>query len=74
MFPVNLLDVGRRAVISQLTGDVEEVRRLRELGIRDGQPIEVIQSGTPCIARIGDRNFCFRSGELLNIFVEAEWA
>ena len=74
MFPINLLDVGRRAVISQLTGDVEEVRRLQEMGIRDGLIIEMVRGGSPCIARIGDRNLCFRPGQLLNILVEADVA
>lgn len=69
MIPIQHIPEGEFVIIEELVGCVEEVRRLEELGLSQGTPIQVIRKGSPCIARIGDRDLCLRSGDRLQILV-----
>ncbi|MDX1945093.1 MAG: FeoA domain-containing protein [Pirellulaceae bacterium] len=68
-FPISLLQPGQRAVIDQLLGRADEVQRLRELGMHDGRPIEMIQAGSPCIVRLNGAKLCFRDCEGVSVLV-----
>jgi Fe2+ transport system protein FeoA len=57
------------AEIAQVVGSPEQVRRLEELGVRGGVPLEVVQGGSPCIVRVGGTKLCFRHDELLRVLV-----
>jgi ferrous iron transport protein A len=52
-----------------VSGDPGSVRRLSEIGIREGEKIEVLQAGCPCIVRVGDSKFCVRNSGDFQIFV-----
>lgn len=69
LIPLNRLRSGQWAIVEQVTGLPEQVRRLEELGFRDGISVEVVQSGSPCIVRLGTKKMCFRSAEVLGILV-----
>ena len=69
LIPLNRLGPGEAGQIDQLIGRPEHVQRLEELGLRGGQHIEMIQSGSPCIVRLEGQRVCFRGGELLNVLV-----
>lgn len=67
--PLHLLLPGQQAEIFQLVGSVEQVHRLEEMGLRQGASVEMLQSGTPCIVRIGGNKLCFRQSEALSVLV-----
>jgi ferrous iron transport protein A len=69
MFPITQLRSGEVAEIAQVVGSPEQVRRLEELGLRGGVPLEIVQSGSPCIVRVGGTKLCFRHDELLRVLV-----
>lgn len=67
--PITQLRRGEFAEISQVIGTTEQVRRLEELGLRGGVELEIVQSGSPCIVRIGGSKLSFRHDELLRVLV-----
>jgi Fe2+ transport system protein FeoA len=69
LIPLNFLAPGESASIREIVGGTENVRRLHELGMRDGATVEMIQSGSPCIVRLAGQKFCFRVDELLQVLV-----
>ena len=69
LVPLNRLAIGQQATVGQVMGLPEQVRRLEELGFRDGTPVEVVQSGSPCIVQLGTRKMCFRAADVLGVLV-----
>ena len=62
---------GQVAEVRQIVGRPEQVRRLEELGVRNGVTLEIVQAGTPCIVRVGSTKLCFRDGEMCSVLVAA---
>jgi len=71
LVPITALLPGQVAEVRQLVGRPEQLRRLEELGIRSGMILEVVQSGIPCIVRVGGTKLCFRDGEMCSVLVAA---
>jgi len=69
VIPLHYLRAGETAAVEAICGDPAHVHRLRELGLRDGQQIEMLQAGSPCIIRLEGQRLCFRSDELTHILV-----
>jgi Fe2+ transport system protein FeoA len=67
--PLTMLRVGQVGQVRQVVGSPEHVRRLEELGIHSGAVVEMVQSGSPCIVRVGDSTLCLRHGELIAVLV-----
>jgi Fe2+ transport system protein FeoA len=64
------LATGQIALVAQVVGTPQQVRRFEELGIRPGVMVEMIQSGIPCIFRVSGSKLCFRqSSEVLSVLV-----
>jgi ferrous iron transport protein A len=70
LIPITQLRRGEAAEISQVLGSPEHVRRLEELGLRDGVSLEMVQGGSPCIVRVAGTTLCFRHDELLRVLVK----
>ncbi|HUS38087.1 MAG: FeoA domain-containing protein [Pirellulales bacterium] len=70
LLPLDRLSAGQPARVGQIVGQPEQVRRLRELGFRDGEPVEIIQAGSPCIVQLGSKRMCFRAAEMLGVLVQ----
>lgn len=70
--PINFLARGEVGRVEQLVGNVDDVRRLEEMGIRRGQQVEMLQCGSPCIVRIGGSRLCFRQADGLGVMVLPE--
>jgi Fe2+ transport system protein FeoA len=64
-----MLVVGQSGRVSQIVGQADHVHRLREMGLRDGAMIEMLQSGRPCIIRLDGQRLCVRDDELLSVLV-----
>ena len=69
MLPLDRLRAGESARVAQLVGAADQVQRLEELGLRQGQPLKMVQPGTPCIIELGGSRLCFRGGETLGVLV-----
>lgn len=69
--PLHCMFAGQKGRIDQVLGDVDQVHRLRELGLRDGVEIEMLQPGSPCIVRLAGHKLCFRGNEATNVLVRA---
>jgi ferrous iron transport protein A len=67
--PLQLLESGQSALVDQVCGCAEQVRRLAELGVRSGVEIEMVQAGSPCIIRLAGSKLCFRECDLLSVLV-----
>lgn len=64
-----MLSPGETAHVGQVLGREDQVHRLQELGLRSGARIEMLQSGSPCIIRLGANKLCFRADELTRVLV-----
>ena len=72
--PLNLLSPGDTAFVSDLLGCADTIHRFEELGLRGGAQIEMLQSGSPCIIRLGGNKLCFRADELMRVLVRPRLA
>jgi Fe2+ transport system protein FeoA len=69
VFPLKMLAAGQRARIDQLVGRPEEVHRLKELGMREGVAIEMLQSGSTCIIKLDGAKLAFRDEDSFGVLV-----
>lgn len=69
LFPLEMLPTGEIANIADVVGEPHHIQRLHELGLHAGAKIEVVQSGTPCIVRIGGSKLCLREGADVTVLV-----
>lgn len=70
--PLSMVRPGTKVRISQIIGGCDDVKRMAELGLRDGTEVEMLQSGSPCILRVGQSKLCFRPSDILNILVNTD--
>lgn len=70
--PLNSLRVGQSATVSRITGQPDRVHRLEEFGLRAGTRIQMFRQGDPCILRMVAGKVCFRTDDLLRVFVEPD--
>lgn len=68
--PLHCLFAGQSARISEVCGAPEDVRRLAELGLRQGATVEMLQPGSPCIVRLGGQKLCFRADDVMKVLVQ----
>lgn len=69
VIPLSALRPGDVAEICQIIGQADQVRRLQELGLRDGARLEMVRSGSPCIVRLGGSRLCLRDVRSLRVLV-----
>ena len=67
--PIQKLKKGRRALVTSLVGDADEVARLSALGIRRGAEVCSIRKGCPCIVQLGCSRMCLRTAGQLKVYV-----
>jgi Fe2+ transport system protein FeoA len=64
------MNAGEVGAIAEIDGDVDAVTRLRELGIREGAQIEMVQTGEPCIIAVGNQRLSLRIDQTTSVYVE----
>lgn len=72
VLPLGLVDAGTTAVVSEIAGSPENVRRLKELGFFEGNELTVLNSGSPCMVRLGESKISFRDSDSASILVQVE--
>lgn len=69
LIPLHLLRDGAIGRIENVVGSAAEVHRLHEMGLCGGKQIEIVRAGSPCIIRLDGKSLCFRTDDLLHVFV-----
>ena len=69
LIPLDMLRTGEWADVAAVSGDAAWVRRLAELGIREGCRLQVVQPGSPCLLQVSNCKLCIRSCESSQILV-----
>lgn len=69
LMPLQDLRPGQIAHIDSLDGVADQLRRLREIGLRQGSRIEMIRPGCPCIIRLDGSKLCYRGCHRTRIMV-----
>ncbi|MCA9269752.1 MAG: ferrous iron transport protein A [Planctomycetales bacterium] len=72
LLPMRLLPAGSTARVAELLGDIHQVHRLEELGLRRGTQIRMLSPGSPCIVHLEGSRLCFRDSDLLGVMVTQE--
>lgn len=67
--PIQFVAAGNSATVMHVDGHPESVQRLAELGLSFGRPLEVIQSGSPCIVQLEGVKLCLRYGNECSVLV-----
>ena len=67
--PLSSLRAGEVAEVRQVVGQADQVRRLEELGLRDGATLEIVRAGSPSIVRLGGSTLCLRNGDVVSVLV-----
>jgi ferrous iron transport protein A len=70
LIPLNALRSGQAGRIRSLMGPGETVRRLREMGLREGTEVRMVRPGRPCIVRLDGHKLCFRSEDSTGVLVQ----
>lgn len=70
--PLSMVQPGSVVRISQVVGGQDDVKRMAEMGLQTGTEVEMLQSGSPCIVRVGQSKLCFRQSDVLNILVSTD--
>lgn len=69
LVPLAFARTGSCVEIRRILGGEEQVRRLHELGLSQGNSVTVLTSGTPCLLRVGNTKLSFREGDTATILV-----
>ena len=70
LIPLGQMLAGQAARIDSVLGLPDLVHRLKELGLRDGVVIQMIQPGSPCIIGLAGQRLCFRADEVASVLVK----
>lgn len=63
------LESGELAEVGWVVGDREWVARMAELGLRPGQQLRILQSGSPCVVSLGGSRLSLRCGKAGRVYV-----
>jgi Fe2+ transport system protein FeoA len=63
---------GESGTIVDLDGNPDVITRIREMGIREGAQIEMVQSGEPCIIAVGNQRLSLRVDQTTLVYVEID--
>jgi Fe2+ transport system protein FeoA len=69
LIPLARLEAGRSGVVAQVAGSAEEVRRLNEIGLRQGVVVDVLRSGSPLLVRLGGVKLGLRTDEVAHVLI-----
>ncbi len=65
LIPLELIPAGEWAEVAEVGGESAWVGRLAEMGLRQGSRIQLLQSGRPCILRVGGGRLSLRGDQIL---------
>lgn len=68
--PIQYLRPGQIGVVAHVLGAPDRVQRLKELGLREGAPLEMVTDGDACIVRLNGHKLCLRADDFMQVLVE----
>jgi ferrous iron transport protein A len=74
LVPLALLRAGQAGQVGEVLGTADLVHRLREMGLYDGAPVQMIRPGSPCIIRLKGQRLGFRMDDLARVMVRVSAA
>lgn len=72
LLPIHLLNPGETGCIREIDGEGPFVRRLDEMGLREGVEIRMVQPGHPCIVAFDHQRLSFRGEGDAVVLVEVD--
>ncbi len=69
---LGFLTAGQTAVVETVMGGTDDIHRLREIGLRDGATVQMLQPGNPCLLRLEGQKLGVRSDALATVLVRPE--
>ncbi len=69
LIPLCRLRAGQRGCVGQVLGTCDVVHRLREMGLYDGAPVQMIRPGSPCIIRLHGQRLGFRMDDCAHVMI-----
>lgn len=69
LVPLELLEPGEWAEVADVSGEPGWTARMAELGLRAGTRLQALQSGSPCLFRLGGGRFSLRGDYAMRILV-----
>lgn len=69
LLPLELLNAGEWGEIAEVSGEPGWIGRMAELGIRAGNRVRVLQSGSPCLLQIDGSRLSLRGEQAMQILV-----
>ncbi len=69
LIPLGRLAAGQGGCVGAVLGTCDMVHRLREMGLYDGAPIQMIRPGSPCIIRLQGQRLGFRMNDCAHVMV-----
>ena len=69
VIPLEMLDSGQWADITDVAGEPGLVGRMAELGLQIGSRLRMLQSGTPCLLQVGNSRLSVRADWAMQIYV-----
>jgi len=70
LIPLHLLQPGQSGRVFEVEGEPHLVRRLDEMGLRQGTQIRMVQPGQPCIVALDHHRLSFRAADDAFVLVE----
>lgn len=70
LIPLHLLMPGQSGLVFEIAGEPHLVRRLDEMGLRNGTQVRMVQPGHPCIVAVDHQRFSFRGNDSAMVLVE----
>jgi ferrous iron transport protein A len=67
--PLGSLRAGQRGLVGEILGKSDQVHRLREMGLHDGAPIQMVRPGSPCIICLRGQRLGFRMDDCACVMV-----
>ena len=69
LIPLDMLNCGEWADVAEVSGDLNWVGRMAELGVRVGSRLLVLQPGRTCIVQVGPSRLSLRGDSSLQVMV-----
>jgi Fe2+ transport system protein FeoA len=67
-----MLRAGEFGRVEEITGETAWVRRLAEMGLREGCKLQVLQPGSTCLLNVDGCRLCIRGHESSQILVQIQ--
>ncbi len=72
LVPLDLLQAGEWGCVAEVAGEATWVRRLAEMGLREGCKLQVLQPGSTCLLNVEGCRLCVRGHESSQILVHVQ--